>query len=39
MREKCSTKFCCGVVALVFKGKPLCDKCWSDLCDNDEDVV
>lgn len=39
MPEKCATKFCRGEIALTYLGKPLCQKCYERICDEEEKMV
>lgn len=36
MGEKCSTKFCRKKVELVYLGKPLCQKCYEKICEEEK---
>jgi len=37
-KEKCATKYCRGEIALIYKGKPLCQPCYEKLCDEEDRV-
>jgi len=34
-KEKCTTKYCRGEIALTVSGKPYCDDCWGKICDGE----
>lgn len=36
-KEKCITKFCRGEVAITYLGKPMCQSCFEQLCDEEEE--
>lgn len=33
--DKCNTKYCRGKVALIYLKKPLCQKCYEKVCDEE----
>ncbi len=36
MKEKCATKNCRGEVDIIYLGRPLCDRCFSKTCDEQD---
>jgi hypothetical protein len=38
-KEKCSTKFCRGEVAVTYLGEPLCQVCYEKRCDLEDELT
>lgn len=36
--DRCSTKYCRGKPVLTYRGKPLCQKCWNRICDDEDQM-
>jgi len=34
--DKCSTKGCRNEPEMTYLGKPLCEECWSEKCEEEE---